>query len=135
MPVLTTKPNEPRMGSFGFDRYLTQTSVSRLRLYQFRDHPFQNHFKGHCMAAAPAGMEEIAVAIPYTVFILDGMGIILSIHRDCKGIEMDPVALVGVAFGLLDLTNHPIIHDLLLLSCVMRIKNGTRRYARAYNDP
>jgi hypothetical protein len=76
------------------------------------------------MAAAPTGLKEIAVTVPGAVFVVHGMGVIFSIHRYGKFLEVNPVAFCCIPFSLLNFTDHPIIHGLQLLSRLDRIKKG-----------
>jgi hypothetical protein len=74
------------------------------------DHSFQDHFQCHGMAAAPAGLKEVAIASPAPSLILYRMGIVRSIEGHDKIIEPNPIPLFRVALGFLYFANHARVH-------------------------
>jgi hypothetical protein len=88
---------------------------SRLRLFLlFWDEPgSQNPLQGHGMAAHPPAGEEMAVAIPLTSIVRNGIRIVISSESHLKLDEMDPLALLSVTLGLLNFADHPRVHSYL----------------------
>jgi hypothetical protein len=56
------------------------------------------------------GKEEFAIARELLILEPDAMRIIVSVESKLKAVEFEAFPLLGVAFGLLDLAYHSIIH-------------------------
>ena len=65
------------------------------------------------MAASPAGLKEITVTMPFGIFVLHSMGVILAFKRHLDGIKVDAVAFLGISLGFLNLANHAVVHGLI----------------------
>jgi hypothetical protein len=74
------------------------------------DHAFKDHFKSHGVAAAPSGLEKVAIAGPVPILILYSVRVVCPVKRHRKVIKVNPVPLLGVALGLLNFANHARIH-------------------------
>src|SRR5690606_684644 len=77
---------------------------------RLRQHIFQDALESHRVAAHTTRFEEAAIAGPLIILKGDGVGVVLTLNGYGKRGELDAVALFSVAFRLLDLANHPIIH-------------------------
>jgi hypothetical protein len=115
----TIELKEIKKQSARFREHSVQSTVLALfvRLgsgFDFGDryHAFENHFKSHGMAAAASSLEELAVAVPFAIFIADRMWIIFAVERHLEIVEMNSVAFLGIALGFLDFANHAIVHGL-----------------------
>lgn len=71
---------------------------------------FKKHFEGYGVAAAAAGVEEIAIALPFPVVVAHGVRVILAADRDGEAFKLEPFGLLSVPLGFLDLANHAIVH-------------------------
>jgi hypothetical protein len=58
------------------------------------------------MAACLAGLEKVTVALPGSVLVTNGVGIVISLEGHSEGLDVDALALFCVAFGFLSFTNH-----------------------------
>jgi hypothetical protein len=93
----------------------TARSLGHFRWFS-QDHPFKDYLKGHTVTASSASFEEITVTLPFTVLVLHCVWIILASKCHREGLEVDPVAFLGITLGFLDFSDHSIIHRLFLLS-------------------
>ncbi|MBN2084229.1 MAG: hypothetical protein JW748_03325, partial [Anaerolineales bacterium] len=66
------------------------------------------------MAADAAKMEEFAIALPFSLLEPDLMVVIIA--SECEGelIKMEPVGFLRVTLGLLDFSDHSVVHRRLL---------------------
>src|SRR5258708_1095421 len=92
--------------------YQSSRRRSRLRFYG-RNHALKHFFERHGMAAYGVGMEEIAIARPSLIVKFDSMIAVLAFEGDCEVVEVHPGTLFCVALCLLDLADHPVIHNTL----------------------
>jgi hypothetical protein len=76
------------------------------------DHSFQDHLKGHGVAASPAGLKKVAITGPLPIRVLYGMGVVGSVKGYGEAVEVNPIPLFGVAFGFLNFANHARVHGL-----------------------
>ena len=80
----------------------------------------QNALDGHCVAAYITRGEEITVTVPGAVVVFHCMGnlVVIALKLDPQKLELDAFALFGIDFGFLNFTDHPIVHNFLLLSAI-----------------
>jgi hypothetical protein len=90
------------------------------------DHAVQDRLKGHRMAAPATSLEKIAGTLPIALKISHGVKVIRPFKGDLELIEFDPVAFLGIAFGLFDFADHSVVHSALFLSIVRDTKKSTR---------
>jgi hypothetical protein len=62
------------------------------------------------MAANTASLEEIAVTLPTSIIVLNMVRIVVPIHGNGKGMEVNPLSFLCIPPGFFPLSNHPIIH-------------------------
>src|SRR5258708_35905421 len=92
--------------------YQSSRRRSRLRLYGW-NHALKHFFERHSMAAYGVRMEEVAIARPSLTVKFDSMIAVLAFEGDCEVVEVHPGTLFCVALCLLDLADHPVIHNTL----------------------
>jgi hypothetical protein len=64
------------------------------------------------MAASPTSAKEIAITIPLAAIVADGVRIILTIDGNGERVKVDAVTFPCITLGLVNLTDHAIIHGL-----------------------
>jgi hypothetical protein len=96
--------------------------LSGLHLFA-ANHTLQDKLQRHGMAAASASFKEIAVAAPFTVCIFHPVRVIFTVHHNRETGKMKAIALFGIPFGFLNLSDHPIIHAGNLLPNVESVLN------------
>jgi hypothetical protein len=94
------------------------------------DHPFQNHFKSHGMAAAPAGLKKVTITSPLPILVLYSVRVVRAIKCYGKTAKMNPIPLFGVALGFLNFANHARVHGLRSpFNHCERMQKSTRYHA------
>ena len=58
-------------------------------------------------------VEEITVAIPFSICEGNPVGIIGAINAYCEGFEVESFSFLGVPFGFFDLADHSRVHFLI----------------------
>jgi hypothetical protein len=80
-------------------------------LYGNREHAFQEFFEGHRVGADAMTMEKVAVTIPLPICEGYLVGIIGAVHGYFEDFNVESFTFLGVALGLLDLTDHSRVHS------------------------
>jgi hypothetical protein len=77
-------------------------------------HLFEDLLYRHGIAAALAHQEKLTIAVENAVFEADLMIVVIATKGDAELLETEPIALLRVALGLLDLPNHSVVHRVIL---------------------
>src|SRR5690606_9893060 len=86
----------------------------RQRLYLLAgDHPIEDAFQRHCVAAHRPTYEEVAVTRPLAVVQRHLVIAVLSAERNLEVVHVHPVPFLGVDLCLFDLADQARLHDLL----------------------
>jgi hypothetical protein len=98
-----------------------------LRLFGNTDHVFQQDFKRHGMAATLVGQEEFTVTGKFSTIESDVVFIVIPMEGHVKLIKAEAFAVLSVAFGFFDLSDHPVVHYIISFSEGMKKARGQAR--------
>jgi len=96
------------------------------------DHAFKNAFKGHSMTANRAGLEEVAITMPFVIAEFDNVVIVLAIKAYGEMFEGNPIALFSVSTRFFDLADHPIVHWTCSFIEILWTKGAQTQTCRAF---
>jgi len=77
----------------------------------YRDHVFEQDLKRHGMTATQVRQEKLAVTLEDAMIETNFVGIVIAIKGELKPLELETVSFFSIAFGFLNLADHPIVHD------------------------
>jgi hypothetical protein len=86
-------------------------SFSSGNLQRLGEHTCQYAFKRHRVTAYFPCNEEIAIAFPSAIGVLNYMRIVPAIQAGFEMIKFDALSFLSISPGLIDLADHPIIHS------------------------
>jgi hypothetical protein len=63
------------------------------------------------MYAPQVSNEKLAVTLKDPMIEFDFVGVVFAIKGELKALELESISFFSVAFGFLNLADHPIVHD------------------------
>jgi len=95
------------------------------------DHPVQEDFERHGMHAHPAGLEEFAVAGPFTLLVLHDVVVVIPFECGLEVVNCDAIFLFGISFRFFDFSDHSAIHAVLSSVSLEYLNKNTRQKQKA----